>query len=511
MARALMVQGTGSHVGKSVIVAALCRILARRGYSVAPFKSQNMALNSFITPEGGEIGRAQAYQAEAAKIPPSVLMNPVLLKANSDTGAQVIIRGKVVGNMGVREYHRYKDEAFRAARECYEELAARHDVIIIEGAGSPAEINLKKHDFVNMKTAEMAGAKVLIAADIDKGGVFASMVGTMELLDESEREMVAGFLINKFRGDASLLKDGLDFILQRTGKPVLGVIPYFSDIYIQEEDGVALDGAGTGGAWLDDGALDVAVLRLGHISNFTDFDPLAHEPGVRVRYVKGPSELGRPDLVIIPGSKNTISDLLDLRRSGLEEAVISYHASGGRVAGICGGFQMLGKTVADPEGVESETPLVSGMRILDTETVLTADKVTAQVSGHCLGNGDGPVAGQPVVAGYEIHMGRTELGPGAAPLFVINTKNGEKAGYYDGAASLPEAGLPAGSAWGTYMHGIFENDAFRRGLISGLLKKGKNRAAQPLEYAGLKEKGLESLADLVESNIKMAEVLKLIT
>jgi adenosylcobyric acid synthase len=514
MARALMVQGTGSHVGKSVIVAALCRILARRGYSVAPFKSQNMALNSFITPEGGEIGRAQAYQAEAAKIPPSVLMNPVLLKANSDTGAQVIIRGKVVGNMGVREYHRYKDEAFRAARECYEELSARHDVIIIEGAGSPAEINLKQHDFVNMKTAEMAGAKVLIAADIDKGGVFASMVGTMELLDDAEREMVAGFLINKFRGDASLLKDGLDFILQRTGKPVLGVIPYFNDIHIQEEDGVALDvggsPGGSGGAWLQDGALDVAVLRLAHISNFTDFDPLAHEPGVRVRYVKGPSELGRPDLLIIPGSKNTISDLLDLRRSGLEEAVISYHASGGRVAGICGGYQMLGKTVADPEGVESETPEVLGMGILDTETVLTAEKVTAQVSGDYLGNGGAPAAGQPAVSGYEIHMGQTKLGPGARPLFVINTKNGEKAGYEDGAASQPEAGRPAGSAWGTYIHGIFENDAFRRGIISGLLK-GKNRAAQPVEYAGLKEKGLESLADLVESNIKMDEVLKLIT
>jgi adenosylcobyric acid synthase len=512
MARALMVQGTGSHVGKSVIVAALCRILARRGYSVAPFKSQNMALNSFITPEGGEIGRAQAYQAEAARIPPSVLMNPVLLKANSDTGAQVIIRGKVVGNMGIREYHRYKDEAFRAARECFDELAAMHDVIIIEGAGSPAEINLKQHDFVNMKTAEMARAKVLIAADIDRGGVFASMVGTMELLDEAERKMVAGFLINKFRGDASLLKDGLDFILQRTGKPVLGVIPYFNDIHIQEEDGVALEsagGRGSGGAWLQDGALDIAVLRLGHISNFTDFDPLAHEPGVRVRYVRGPAELGCPDMVIIPGSKNTISDLLSLRRSGLEDAVISYHASGGRVAGICGGYQMLGRTVADPEGVESETPLVRGMGILDTETVLTAQKVTAQVNGVCLGNGGGPVVGQPAVSGYEIHMGRTKLGPGARPLFTINTKNGKKAGYEDGAASLPEAGLPA-SAWGTYIHGIFENDAFRRDIIAGLLK-GKNRADRPVQYAELKEKGLESLADMVESSIAMDEVLKLIT
>ncbi len=508
MAKALMVQGTGSHVGKSVIVAALCRILVRRGVNVAPFKSQNMALNSFITPEGGEIGRAQAYQAEAAKIPPSILMNPVLLKANSDTGAQVIIRGKAIGNMTVREYHAYKDEAFRAARECYAELSARHDVIIIEGAGSPAEINLKQHDFVNMKTAEMAGAKVLIAADIDKGGVFASMVGTMELLDESEREMVAGFIINKFRGDSSLLKDGLDFILRKTGRPVLGVIPYFNGVHIQEEDGVVLDGGmptAGGAAYFDDGALDIAVLRLKHISNFTDFDPLSHEPGVRVRYVRVPEELGRPDMVIIPGSKNTISDLLELRRLGLEDAVIRYHASGGRVAGVCGGYQMLGNTVRDPDGVESGTPEVMGMGILDVDTVLTVEKVTAQVAGECLN------AGGDRFKGYEIHMGRTKLGENAEPLFMINERNGEKARYYDGAASRSgltvEAGPPV--AWGTYIHGIFDNDDFRCALLAGLRQRN-NRPAPPLNYSDLKEKDLESLADIVEANIDMRAILKLI-
>ena len=512
MAKSLMVQGTGSHVGKSVIVAALCRILARRGVNVAPFKSQNMALNSFITPEGGEIGRAQAYQAEAAKIPPSVLMNPVLLKANSDTGAQVIIRGKAVGNMSVREYHAYKGEAFRAAQECYAELSARHDVIIIEGAGSPAEINLKEHDFVNMKTAQMAGAKVLIAADIDRGGVFASMVGTMELLDPSERELVAGFIINKFRGDISLLKDGLDFILRKTGRPVLGVIPYFDDIHIQEEDGVALDAGRppAGGSYLDDGALDIAVLRLRHISNFTDFDPLSHEPGVRVRYVRGPGELGQPDLVIIPGSKNTISDLLEIRRSGLEDAVVRYHTSGGRVAGICGGYQMLGNTVKDPDGVESGTPEVKGMGILDVETVLAAEKVTAQVAGECLSAGD-RMCGAGRLAGYEIHMGRTELGENAEPMFMINEKNGQKTGYYDGAASRArltvDAGLP--DAWGTYIHGIFDNDDFRRELLSGLRQK-KNRPILPLDYSELKERGFESLAGLVEANIDMGAILKLI-
>ncbi len=511
MAKALMVQGTGSHVGKSVIVAALCRILARRGVNVAPFKSQNMALNSFITPEGGEIGRAQAYQAEAAKIPPSVLMNPVLLKANSDTGAQVIIRGRAVGNMSVREYHAYKEKAFRVTRECYGELSAGHDVIIIEGAGSPAEINLKEHDFVNMKTAQMAGAKVLIAADIDKGGVFASMVGTMELLDRSEREMVAGFIINKFRGDRSLLKDGLDFILQKTGRPVLGVIPYFNDIHIQEEDGVALDTAGNGaGACSDDGAFDIAVLRLNHISNFTDFDPLSREPDVRVRYVRGPGELGSPDMVIIPGSKNTISDLLELRSTGLESAVVRYHACGGHVAGICGGYQMLGNTIRDPDGVESVTPQVAGMGILDVDTVLTAEKVTAQVSGKYLGAG-GRISGICRLIGYEIHMGRTELGGNAAPLFVINEKNGQKLSYYDGAASRvglpPDAGLPG--AWGTYIHGIFDNDKFRRALLAGLRQR-KNRPAPPLNYSELKERSLESLAGLVEANIDMEAILNLI-
>jgi len=498
-AKAIMIQGTGSHVGKSVIVAALCRIFKRQGISVAPFKAQNMALNSFITDEGGEIGRAQAYQAEAAGVAPSVLMNPVLLKANSDTGAQVIVKGKVVGNMGVRQYHAYKDTAFSAVEQCYNELAEKYDVIVIEGAGSPAEINLKDNDIVNMKTAKMAGAKVLIAADIDKGGVFAQILGTMEILDEGERAMVAGFIINKFRGDASLLTSGLDFVRERTGRKVFGVIPYFTDIHVQEEDGVALSGVGRAHC-LDDGAVDIAVLRLGHISNFTDFDPLANETGVRVRYIRGVEDFGRPDLLIIPGSKNTISDLLELRASGLEKAMLSYYASGGRVIGICGGYQMMGRSVKDPDGLETDAGEVGGMGILDVETTLEADKVTEQVTAEAIGE-----PGHGTLTGYEIHMGRTTLGPEASPLFVVSGKNGGVS-RKDGAVDA------SGRAWGTYMHGIFENDRFRRSLL-GVIREGRP-SSQPgdgLDYAMLKEEGFERLADHVESNLDIPAIKALLS
>ena len=496
MAKALMVQGTGSHVGKSVIVAALCRIYKRLGYKVAPFKAQNMALNSFITRDGAEIGRAQAYQAEAAGVAPSASMNPVLLKANSDTGAQVIVKGKVVGNMGVREYHAYKEEAFRAVEECYRELSGQYDLIIIEGAGSPAEINLKQNDIVNMRTAKMAGAKVLLAADIDRGGVFASIVGTMELLDEDERGLVAGYIINKFRGDQTLLDDGLDFLKHRTGKPVLGVIPYFHDIYVQEEDGVCLTDAVRGHEiGMDDGAIDVAVVRLGHISNFTDFDPLAREDGVRVRYVRSASEMGRPDMLIIPGTKNTVSDLLALRASGLERAITGYFADGGMVAGICGGYQMMGARVLDPHGVETDLGEAEGMGLIDAETILAKDKITRQVTAK---SALYDVSG--TLSGYEIHMGRTTLGEGVRPMFHIFEEGGGIA-HPDGASS------PDGRAWGTYVHGVFENDGFRRGLLDRL-RAIKGMTAQPasLDYLSLKEEGFDRLADHVERSLDMQAI-----
>jgi len=491
MAKALMIQGTGSHVGKSVITAGLCRIFRRMGLKVAPFKSQNMALNSFITGDGGEMGRAQVYQAEAAGIEPSVLMNPILLKANSDTGAQVIVKGRVVGNMDVRRYHAYKEEAFRSVRECYEELSSVMDVVVIEGAGSPAEVNLKQNDIVNMMTANMAGARVFIVSDIDRGGVFASIVGTMEILDPGEREMVSGFIINKFRGDASLLDGGLSYVKAKTGRPVVGVVPYFTDIHIQEEDGVAL--AGSGGNVLDDGAVDIAVLRLGHISNFTDFDPLASERDVRVRYVKAASELGNPDMVIIPGSKNTVSDMLALRSTGVEAAVREYCRRGGTVVGICGGYQMLGAYVHDPHGVETQDGGAPGMGLLDIETTLAKDKVTRRITARSHGD-----AGEPSLTGYEIHMGRTVLGRGSRPVFEV-FENGEGKPHDDGAVSAD------GRVWGTYIHGIFENDAFRNALIRNY---GRGRTEGGLIYSAHKERGYDLLADHVQTSLDMQYILE---
>jgi adenosylcobyric acid synthase len=491
MAKALMIQGTGSHVGKSVITAGLCRIFRRMGLRVAPFKSQNMALNSFITSEGGEMGRAQVYQAEAAGVEPSVLMNPVLLKANSDTGAQVIVKGRVVGNMDVRRYHAYKDEAFRAVRECYEELSAGCDVVVIEGAGSPAEVNLKQNDIVNMMTARMAGARVFIVSDIDRGGVFASIVGTMEILDPEERGMVSGFIINKFRGDASLLDGGLSYIKDKTGKPVVGVVPYFTDIHIQEEDGVAL--AGTDGAGLVDGAVDVAVLRLGHISNFTDFDPLASENGVKVRYARSADELGSPHVVIIPGSKNTVSDMLELRKSGMEAAVKDYHRRGGTVVGICGGYQMLGMYVHDPHGVETQGGGAPGMGLLDVETTLEKDKVTRRISARMHKD-----ESEPSLTGYEIHMGRTVLGKGLSPMFDV-FENGSALPHEDGAVSADSR------VWGTYIHGIFENDLFRNEII-GRYRHGTQEGG--LVYSALKERGYDMLADHVQASLDMRYILE---
>ncbi len=363
-----MIQGTGSGVGKSVLCAALCRIFYQDGLVVAPFKSQNMSLNSYVTRDGLEMARSQVVQAEAACIEPSVDMNPILLKPSSDTACQVILQGKVEGNYSANAYGRYVHDAWAAVCDSYQRLARQYEVILIEGAGSPAEVNLKDRDIVNMRTAEMAGAPVLLAADIDKGGVFASLIGTLELLEPHERQRIKGFLINKFRGDVSLLSPGIDFLEKRTGIPVLGVIPYFKDIYIQEEDGVVLENGGCHGMKSairnPQSAIDIVVLHLPHISNFTDLDALAAEPGVQVRYTREPAELTGADVVVIPGSKNTISDLLYLRETGLEQGVREYAAAGGMVVGICGGYQMLGLTINDPFMIDGDVREADGMGLL---------------------------------------------------------------------------------------------------------------------------------------------------
>ncbi len=460
--RAVMFCGTGSDVGKSVLAAGFCRILKRRGIEVVPFKSQNMALNSAVTPEGGEIGRAQAVQAEACGIPPHTDMNPVLLKPNSDTGSQVIVQGRVVGNMRVAEYNAYKPEAFVRVRESFDRLRARADFIVIEGAGSIAEINLKRHDIANLRVAEMAGSPVLLVADIDRGGVFAQIVGTVELLEPAERAMVKGVIINKFRGDASLLKPGIDFVEGRTGLPVLGVVPYFHGFRIPDEDSVALAKRGCG-AGSGKRKLNVGVVKLSRISNYTDFDALEREPDVSLRYIDSPKQLAGLDLLIIPGSKSTIADLYFLMERGLYRPIRGFK---GAIVGICGGYQILGKRVLDPFNIESDIREAEGLGLLDVETTMLAGKETHQAEARLLPGGSA-VAGDCdwELTGYEIHMGETTVGAGARPFAAITSRSGEAVDVRDGAVS------PDGRVFGTYLHGIFDNDGFRSAFLNRIRRE----------------------------------------
>ncbi len=479
-ARAVMCVGTGSHAGKTVLAAALCRMYARRGYRVAPFKAQNMSLNSFVTPEGGEIGRAQAYQARAAGVEPHVDMNPVLLKPSSQTGSQVIVLGRPVGHMSVKEYHAYQGEAWPMVTAALDRLRAANDLVVIEGAGSAAEINLRDQDIVNMRVAAYAGCPVLLVGDIDRGGVFASLVGHMEVFTPAERALVAAFVINKFRGDASLLDSGIVELLQRTGVPTLGVVPMLEGWRGDEEDSLGIEDRLARSR--PDAPLQIAVVRLPFISNFTDFDVLADEPDVNVRYATRPAELADAAAIVLPGSKSTVADLLWLRRSGLAEAVRRAAAAGTPVIGVCGGYQMLGRLIHDPDHTESEAGSVEGLGLLDAETTFAADKRTVRVEGGLLdgdGRGQNPLGppGTPL-RGYEIHMGRTTLGPGAAPLLRLTpgpsgarhgaTEQQGGAQHDDGAAAQHDDGAAAGTVCGTYVHGLFDHPALRAAFLDGL-------------------------------------------
>jgi adenosylcobyric acid synthase len=499
MTKSIMIQGTGSGVGKSVLCAALCRIFFQDGQRVAPFKSQNMSLNSFVTKDGLEMARSQVVQAEAAGVEPSVEMNPLLLKPNSDTGCQVILNGRVIGDYHASEYGKYQQDIWDKMQGSYRRLAQNHDVIVIEGAGSPAEINLKDRDFVNMRTAEMADAPVILAADIDRGGVFASIVGTLELLEPHERARIKGFIINKFRGDISLLTPGLDFLYKKTGIPVLGVVPFYRDVYIQEEDGVVLDNQKTDDRGQRTDRIDIAVLYLPHISNFTDFDALATEPGVRVRYTRSPSEINDADVLVIPGSKNTISDLLYLRETGMEQRTKEFAASGGMVVGICGGYQMLGKTISDPFMVDGPVREADGMRLLPVATVMEKEKQTVQVTAKSL------VADfwacDIDVQGYEIHMGRTKRLSGARPAFHV--QYGEES-REDGAVSSELR------VWGTYLHGVFDSDGFRKSFLDGIRKQKGIEAHAASSFDQLKQEGFDKLAAIVRSSLDMKKVYEIL-
>lgn len=498
----IMIQGTGSHVGKSVLVTALCRIFWQDGYAVAPFKSQNMALNSFVTADGGEMGRAQVVQAQAAGIEPDIDMNPVLLKPSEDNASQVVVHGKPIGTMSARHYHNdYVQTVWPAILQSFERLKEQYEIIVLEGAGSPAEVNLQKNDVVNMRAAHMAGAPVLLVADIDKGGALAAVVGTLALLNLADRKMVAGIIINKFRGDRDLLQPALDFLEEKTSIPVIGVIPFFN-FTIPEEDTVNNE---LRPSISENSVLEIGVLYLPHISNFTDFDPLEAEPDVYLRYIKPGDTLGRPDCLIIPGSKNTVGDLESIKKIGWDKEILNMAETGIPIIGICGGFQMLGRTITDPDSIETSNKETAGLGLLDITTVFDYKKTTRQVEGRVLGHGalmDGLVSRE--VAGYEIHMGQSYRAPGAEPAFQLFCKNNPYEMVLDGA--INQSGL----IWGTYLHGLFDADKYRRDFLNQLRKrKGLSPLNVEYNFRERREAAYDNLAELVRENLDMKYIYQL--
>ncbi|MBI2166894.1 MAG: cobyric acid synthase [Candidatus Omnitrophica bacterium] len=497
-AKAIMVLGTGSGVGKSFVTAGLCRILSDAGVKVAPFKAQNMSNNSYVTRDGGEMGRAQVVQAECARVEPSVHMNPVLLKPASDNGSQVVVHGKPVGTMRADEYYSLREKMLAAIQESYEELSRDYEALVIEGAGSPAEINLKALDIVNFRVAEMADARCLLVGDIDRGGVFAWILGTLALLDDSERERIAGLVINKFRGDLSLLEPGLRMLENLSGKKVLGVLPYQMDLWIEEEDSVVLEEKrGPAG----ENHLDIAVLLLPRISNATDFQILSEEPGVSVRMIKRLEEFGSPDLLILPGTKATMADLEYLKTNGFDRKIQDYFRSGGRILGICGGLQMLGDRIEDPEAFESSQRSQSGLSLVPIRTRFFSEKTLRRAAGRIQTEiFSFPVQG--TLLGYEIHMGQTEVGEGVRPLLEISPwgLQGEW---------KPEGVLDAtGRVLGTYLHGFFDEAGFRASFLEALWRStGKKRPVCPNPVSSrevVKEKNYDRLASLLREHLDLS-------
>lgn len=501
MAKVIMVQGTMSNAGKSLLAAGLCRIFKQDGYRVAPFKSQNMALNSFITEEGLEMGRAQVMQAEAAGIPPSVCMNPILLKPTNDVGSQVIVNGEVLGNMSARDYFKYKKKLVPDIKKAFEKLAAENDIIVIEGAGSPAEINLKSDDIVNMGMAKMAKAPVLLVGDIDRGGVFAQLVGTVMLLEEDEKAMVKGLIINKFRGDKTILDPGIAMLEEKAGIPVVGVAPYLN-IEVEDEDSLTerFDGS------QEVGQIDLAVIRLPRISNFTDFNPFESMEGVSLRYVRTAAELKNPDMILLPGTKNTMEDLLWMRQNGLEAAILKAAAAGTVIFGICGGYQMLGKTLKDPDGVEAGGE-IAGMGLLDMHTVFSAEKTRTRVTG-VFQRTEGVLSGLSKVSleGYEIHMGVTRVGEGASGL----TRICDFAGKRQDAEEKTD-GAQKGNIYGTYVHGVFDKETVAKAVITSLGKaKGIDTSAiTGIDFKEFKERQYDILAAELRKHLDIKRIYEI--
>lgn len=499
MAKVIMIQGTMSNAGKSLVTAGLCRVFKQDGYKVAPFKSQNMALNSFITKEGLEMGRAQVMQAEACGIEPSVNMNPILLKPTNDVGSQVIVNGEVLGNMSARDYYKKKTELIPHIMEAYNNLAKEYDIIVMEGAGSPAEINLKENDIVNMGMAKLVNSPVLLVGDIDRGGVFASIAGTLMLLEEDERKMIKGTIINKFRGDVNILKPGLDMIEEITKTPVVGVVPYM-ELDIDDEDSLSERFNNKGTVDL----IDIAVIRLPRISNFTDFNTFEYIPGVSLRYVKSVRELKDPDMIILPGTKNTMEDLKWLRESGLETQILKQAAKGKVIFGICGGYQMLGMELSDPFNVESGGTM-AGMGLLPTRTVFEKEKVRTRVSGN-FNEVSGILAELSYVEfeGYEIHMGQTTYDFNEEELTTIDNVNGEDI--------IKNDGLYKDNVYGSYIHGIFDKEEVSKAIVESLcIHKGIDYSSiSTVDIEKYKEEQYDKLAEGIRNSLDMKAIYKIL-
>ena len=493
--KAIMVVGTTSHAGKSLLTAALCRILSRRGWRVTPFKGQNMALNAYVTPNGEEIGHAQAVQAWAAGVTPRVEMNPILLKPQGDMTSQVILKGFAVGKVSASDYYeQYFDRGWQAIKESLQILSEEFDLVVCEGAGSPAEINLKHRDLTNMRVARYLNASTLLVVDIDRGGAFAHVVGTLELLEPEERALIKGVAINKFRGQRSLLDSGITWLEQRTGIPVAGVIPWMEQMF-PSEDSLDLLDRRTSNTRTD---LTIGVIRLPRIANFTDFDPLEAEPSVTVKYINPKDSLGHLDAVILPGSKTTIADLMLLQQTGMAAEIQQYAKAGGTILGICGGLQMLGHLLEDPEGIEGEKGGCKGLELLPLKTVMTAEKIARQ---RCV-TSNYPQAGLPV-AGYEIHQGRTQMLDWEENGVVFSTY---KPLFDDASLGMVDASL---SVWGTYLHGIFDNGSWRRAWLNHL-RQQQGLHSLPTNvpnYPEQREAILDSLADTVEQYLDLTPLL----
>ena len=507
MAKAIMIQGTMSSAGKSLIAAGLCRIFRQDGYRCAPFKSQNMALNSFITEDGLEMGRAQVMQAEAAGIEPSVWMNPILLKPTNDTGSQVIVNGEVIGTMKARDYFAYKKKLIPDILRAYQKLEEEYDIIVIEGAGSPAEINLKQDDIVNMGMAKLAKAPALLVGDIDRGGVFAQLLGTLLLLEEEEKQMVKGLIINKFRGDKTILDPGVVMLEEKGGIPVVGVAPYLQ-VQLDDEDSL------TERFWMKEaaGKIDIAVIRLPRISNFTDFNALEVAKEASVRYVEHVRELQEPDLIILPGSKNTMEDLRWLRQSGMEAAILKAQARGTVIFGICGGYQMLGESIADPEHMESGGT-IQGMGLLPVDTVFSTEKTRTRVEGKFKMPGGTlkRLAGIPFY-GYEVHMGQTVCRGQTLAKLRETSHQEERLQTETGKENEKADGCWKENVYGTYVHGIFDGEGVVPAILEALAeKKGITLSdLEQVDFAAFKETQYDLLAEGLRAHLDMEKIYEIL-